>query len=74
MPWTRGACEGAGGGMAVPRAKGSQEHLGASRGIRKPLETGKVLGEESKTYFIYVLRSSILIKSVWFLHHHGVTI
>ena len=46
--------------MAVPRAKGSQEHLGASRGIRKPLETGKVLGEGSKTYFIYVLRPSIL--------------
>ena len=25
--------------------KGSQEHLGASRGVRKRLETGKVLGE-----------------------------
>ena len=59
------------GETAAPSAKGSQEHLGASRGIRKPLETGKVLGEGSKTYFIYVLRPSILIKSVWFLHHHG---
>ena len=58
-------------GMAAPPAKGSQEHLGASRGIRKPLETGKVLGEGSKTYFIHVLIPSILIKSVWFLHHHG---
>ena len=53
--------------MAAPPVKGSQEHLGASRGIRKPLETGEVLGEESKTYFIYVLRSSILIKNIWFL-------
>ena len=54
-----------------PPGKGSQKHLGASRGIRKRLETGKVLGAGSKTYFIYVLRPSILIKSVWFLHHHG---
>ena len=60
--------------MAAPPVKGEQEHLGTSRGIRKPLEMGKALGEESKTYFIYVLRFSILIKSVWFLHHHGVTI
>ena len=63
-----------GGGRQPPSAKGSQEHLGASRGIRKPLETGKVSGEGSNRFFIYVLRSSILIKSVWFLHHHGVTI
>ena len=44
------------------------------RVTRKPLETGKVLGKGSKTYFIYVFKPSILIKSVWFLHHHGVTI
>ena len=41
------------------------------RVTRKPLETGKVLGEKSKTYFISVFRPSILIKSVSFLHHHG---
>ena len=70
MPWARGACEGA-GGTTFPPAKGSQEHLGASRGLRERLETGKVLGEGSKTYFIYVWRPSVLIKSVWFLHHHG---
>ena len=52
-------------------AMSRQEHPGASRGIRKRLETGKVLGAGSKTYFIYVLRPSILIKSVWFLHHLG---
>ena len=73
MPWTRGACVGA-RGMAALSVKGSQEHLGASRSIRKPLETEEVLGEESKTYFIYFFRASILIKSVWILHHHGVTI
>ena len=33
------------GETAAPFAKGSQEHLGASRGIWKPLETEKVLGE-----------------------------
>ena len=55
----------------APPAKGSQEHLGVFRGIRKPLETGKVLGEGSKTYLIYVLRPSNLIQSIWFLHHHG---
>ena len=70
MPWARRACEGAGGAVASP-AEGSQEYLGAPRGVRKPLETVKVLGEGSKTYFMYVLRPSILIKSVWFLHHHG---
>ena len=59
-------------GDDIPPAKGSQEHLGASRGLRKRLETGKVLGEEIKTDFIYVSRPSVLIKSVWFLHHHGV--
>ena len=59
------------GGRHSPSAKGSQEHLGASRGLRERLETGKVLGEGSKTYFIYVWRPSVLIKSVWFLHHHG---
>ena len=58
VPWARGACE-AGEGTSAPPAKGSHEHLGAPRGIRKRLETGKVLGEGSKTYFIYVLRSSI---------------
>ena len=31
---------------------------------------GKVLEEGSNTYFVYVSRPSILIKSVWFLHHH----
>ena len=31
----------------------------------------QVLGEGPKTYFMYVLRPSILIKSVWFLYHHG---
>ena len=41
------------------------------RVTRKPLETGKALGERSKTYFISVFRPSILIKSVSFLHHHG---
>ena len=71
MPWARGACAGA-GGDDIPPAKGSQEHLGASRGLRERLETGKVLGEGSKTYFIYVWRPSVLIQSVWFLHHHGV--
>ena len=59
------------GETTAPPAKGSQEHLGAFRGSRKPLETGKVLGEGSKTYSIYVLGLSILIQSVWFLHHHG---
>ena len=59
------------GETAALPAKGSQEHLGACRAIRKPLETGKVLGKGSKTYFISVLRPSILIKSVWFLHYHG---
>ena len=59
------------GETTAPPAKGCQEHLGAFRGITKPLETGKVLGEGSKTYLIYVLRASILIQSVWFLHHHG---
>ena len=70
MPWARRACEGAEGAVASS-AEGSQEYLGAPRGVRKPLETVKVLGEGSKTYFIYVLRPSILIKSVWVLHHHG---
>ena len=70
MPWARSACEGA-RGTAAPIAKGSQEHLGTPKGIREPLETGKVLGEGATTYFIYVFRPSILIKSVWFLHQHG---
>ena len=42
------------GGRQSPSAKGSSEHLGAPRGMRKPLETGKVLEEGLKTYFIYV--------------------
>ena len=58
-------------GWQSSSAKGSSEHLGAPRGMRKPLETGKVLEEGLKTYFIYVLIPSILIKSVWFLHHLG---
>ena len=59
------------GETTAPPAKGCQEHLGAFRGIRKPLETEKLLREGSKTYFMYVLIPSILIKGVWFLHHHG---
>ena len=53
-------------GESSPFAKGCQEHLGAPRVIKKPLETGKGLGEGSKTYFIHVFSPSIFIKAFGF--------
>ena len=50
------------GETAAPSAKGSQEHLGASRGIRKPLETATTPELEPEM-------GSSRILSSWETHH-----